>query len=234
MRLLGLIGGLSWESTQIYYRAINEGVRERLGGLHSARLLVWSFDFAEIEVMQAAGDWAAATAAMSDAARRLAAAGADGVLICSNTMHRMAPEVETAAGRPLLHIADATAARLKARGAKRPGVLATRYTMEQAFYKGRLAERHGLDVRVPDEPGRTKVNDVIYEELCRGIVRTESKSAYLAIIDDLRRQGADSLILGCTEVGMLIRQDDVDLPVFDTTMIHCEEAVSFLLAERNG
>jgi aspartate racemase len=229
VRTLGLIGGLSWESTQIYYRVINEGVRARLGGLHSAQLLLWSFDFAEIEARQAAGDWAGATTAMADAARRLARAGAEGLLVCSNTMHRMADEVEAAAGLPLLHIADATAARLRASGAQRPGLLATRYTMEQAFYRGRLQERHGLDVLVPDEPGRTLVHDVIYDELCQGIVRAESKAAYRRIVADLRAQGADSLILGCTEVGMLIAQADVDLPVFDTTLIHGEEAVRFLI-----
>ena len=228
MRWLGLIGGLSWESTQIYYRLVNAGVRARLGGLHSAQLVLWSFDFAAIEVRQQAGDWTGAAAEMAEAGRRLVAAGADGLVICSNTMHRMAGAVEDAAGVPLLHIADATADRLLERGARRPALLATRYTMEQDFYRGRL-EARGLDVRVPDAAGCASVHAVIYEELCRGIVREESRAAYRAVVAAMAAAGADSLILGCTEIGLLIGPEDVALPVFDTTLIHAEAAVDFLL-----
>jgi aspartate racemase len=229
MKTLGLIGGMSWESTAIYYRLLNEGARDRLGGLHSAQLLLWSFDFAEIEALQAEGDWDGATARMVDAAKRLAAGGAAALLICTNTMHRMADQVQAAVDVPLIHIADATAAAIKAGTARRPALLATRYTMEQDFYKGRLRDRHGIDVLVPDEAGRERVHHIIYDELCRGIIRPESKAVYLAEIDRLRAAGADSVIFGCTEVGMLIAQADLDLPVFDTTVIHAERALDFAL-----
>ena len=230
MRTIGVIGGLSWESTALYYRFMNERARERLGGLHSARLLLWSFDFAEVERLQAEGDWEGATALMADAARRLAAGGADLLVIASNTMHRMADAVEAAGGVPLIHIADATAAAAKHLGVTRPALLATRYTMEQPFYKGRLRDRHGLDAIVPDAGGRELVHRVIYEELCLGVVRPESKRAYLDVVAGLRRQGADGVILGCTEVGMLIGPDDIDLPVLDTARLHAEAAVDAALA----
>ena len=229
MRTIGVIGGLSWESTALYYRFMNERARERLGGLHSARLLLWSFDFAKVERLQAEGDWDGATALMADAARRLAAGGAELLVIASNTMHRMADAVEEAAGVPLLHIADATAAAARRQGVTRPALLATRYTMEQPFYKGRLRERHGIEALVPDAGGRELVHRIIYEELCRGIVRPESKRAYVEVVDGLRRQGADGVILGCTEVGMLIGPDDVDLPVLDTARLHAEAAVDAAL-----
>jgi aspartate racemase len=230
LRTLGVIGGLSWESTALYYRFMNERARERLGGLHSARLLLWSFDFAEVERLQAEGDWEGATALMADAARRLAAGGADLLVIASNTMHRMADAVEAAGGVPLIHIADATAAAARRLGVTRPVLLATRYTMEQPFYKGRLRVRHGLDAIVPDAGGRELVHRVIYEELCLGVVRPESKRAYLEVVEGLRRQGADGVILGCTEVGMLIGPDDVNLPVLDTARLHAEAAVDAALA----
>lgn len=230
MRTLGVIGGLSWESTALYYRFMNERARERLGGLHSARLLLWSFDFAEVERLQAEGDWEGATALMADAARRLAAGGAELLVIASNTMHRMADAAEAAGGVPLLHIADATAAAARRLGVNRPALLATRYTMEQPFYKGRLRDRHGLDAIVPDAGGRELVHRVIYEELCLGVVRPESKRAYLEVVEGLRRQGADGVILGCTEVGMLIGPDDVNLPVLDTARLHAEAAVDAALA----
>ena len=230
MRTIGVIGGLSWESTALYYRFLNERARERLGGLHSARLLLWSFDFAEVERLQAEGDWEGATALMADAARRLAAGGADLLVIASNTMHRMADAVETAGGVPLIHIADATATAARGLGVTRPALLATRYTMEQPFYKGRLRERHGLDAIVPDAGGRELVHRVIYEEPCLGVVRPELKRAYLDIVAGLRRQGADGVILGCTEVGMLIGPDDIDLPVLDTARLHAEAAVDAALA----
>jgi aspartate racemase len=227
LRLLGLIGGMSWESTAIYYRHLNELARDRLGGLHSARLVLWSVDFAEIAGLQHAGDWAAAGRLLADAARRLQAAGAEAVVLCTNTMHKVADAVGTAVGVPLLHIADATAAAVRGAGSRRPALLATRFTMEQDFYLDRLRDRHGLEAIVPDEAGRTVVHDVIYRELCRGIVRPESKAAYLAEIERLRLAGADGVILGCTEITMLIGQADLDLPVFDTTRIHAEAAMDF-------
>lgn len=230
MKTLGLIGGMSWESTAIYYRHLNELARQRLGGLHSAQLLLWSFDFAEIEALQAAEDWAAATERMVEAARGLARAGAEAIVICTNTMHRMAAEVEAAVEIPLIHIADTTAAAIQASPARRPLLLATGYTMAQDFYKGRLRDRHGIDVAVPDPAGRALVHRVIYEELCQGVVRPESKAAYLDLIEAQRRGGVDGVILGCTEVCMLIGPEDVDLPVFDTTRIHAERALDFALS----
>ncbi|HEX8375085.1 MAG TPA: aspartate/glutamate racemase family protein [Geminicoccaceae bacterium] len=230
MRTIGLIGGLSWESTALYYRQLNELARERLGGLHSAEILLWSFDFAEVEALQAAGDWAGATRLMVGAARRLEAGGAGLLVICSNTMHRMAGEVEAATGLPLVHIADATGVAARRAGVRRPALLATRYTMEQEFYVGRLRERHGVEAIVPDAGGRELVHRVIYEELCLGVVRAESKAAYLDVVDGLRRRGADGVILGCTEVTMLIGQGDVGLPVLDTTRLHVEAAMEAALA----
>jgi aspartate racemase len=230
MKTIGLIGGLSWESTAPYYRHLNEGVRERLGGLHSARIVLWSFDFAQVEALQAEGDWAGATRLMEDAARRLAGAGAELIVIASNTMHRMADEVEAAARLPLVHIADATGLSVRAAGLRRPALLATRYTMEQDFYRGRLATRHGVEAMVPDERGRELVHRIIYEELCVGIVRPQSKAAYLEEIERLRRQGADGVILGCTEVGLLLGPEDTDLPMFDTTRLHVEKALDVALA----
>ena len=229
MKTLGLIGGMSWESTAVYYRLLNELVRERLGGLHSAKLLLWSFDFAEIEALQSAGDWDKATVHMVDAARRLEQAGADGLLICTNTMHRMADAVQAAVGIPLLHIADATGAALKAADCLRPALLGTRFTMEQDFYRGRLRDRFGLDVRVPDAAGRSVVNRVIYDELCRGVIRPDSRRNYLDIVEAMRAEGADSVIFGCTEVGLLISPADLDAPAFDTTRIHAERAIDFAL-----
>ena len=230
MKALGLIGGMSWESTAIYYRHLNEIVRERLGGLHSAKLLLWSFDFAEIARLQSAGDWDAAAALLIETARKLEAAGADALVICTNTMHRMADEVQAAVSIPLIHIADATAEAVKRAGSSRPALLATRFTMEQDFYKGRLAERHGLEAIVPDAAGRDMVHRVIYEELCRGIVRKTSKAEYVAEISRLRRDdNIDGVIMGCTEITMLIGEGDFDMPVFDTTRIHAEAAIEFAL-----
>ncbi len=227
MKAIGLIGGLSWESTAIYYRLLNEGMRRRQGGLHSAELLLWSFDFARIEALQSRGDWTAAGAQMVDAARRLERGGAECLVICSNTMHRLAPEIEATVDLPLLHIADATAAAIKAAAIRRPLLLATAYTMEQPFYKERLARRHGIDAIVPAPADREVVHRIIYEELCRGIVRPDSKSAYLAVIDRARARGADGVILGCTEVGLLIGRADLDLPVFDSAALHVEAALDF-------
>ena len=229
--MLGLIGGMSWESTAIYYRHLNEIARERLGGLHSARLVLWSVDFAEIAELQHAGDWAAAGRILADAARKLEAAGAEALVLCTNTMHLLTPTLEAAVGIPLLHIADATGAALAGARRKRPLLLATRFTMEQAFYRDRLRERHGQAAMIPEETDRAMVHDIIYNELCRGVVRRESRRAYLDIIDRLRDQGADLVILGCTEIAMLIGPGDLDLPMFDTTRLHAEAAVRFMIDE---
>lgn len=230
MKTIGLIGGMSWESTVTYYQLLNRMTRARLGGLHSAEILMWSFDFAEIEALQAAGDWAAATARMVDAARRLERGGAGCLLICTNTMHKMAPEVADAVSVPLIHIADATADAIRAAGSQRPLLLATRYTMEEDFYTGRLRDRHGIDAMVPDADGRDLVHRVIYEELCRGEIRPGSKAAYLDVIASARAAGADGVIFGCTEVGLLIRPEDLDLPAFDTTELHARAALDVALA----
>ncbi|RIA56898.1 aspartate/glutamate racemase family protein [Dichotomicrobium thermohalophilum] len=230
MKTIGLIGGMSWESTAVYYRLLNQMARERLGGLHSAQLLLWSFDFAQIEALQAAGDWAAATEAMVAAARRLERGGADGLVICTNTMHKMAGEVQAAVSIPLIHIGDATARAIHEAGARKPLLLATRYTMEQDFYKGFLRDRHGIDVAVPDEAGRTVVHDIIYNELCQGVVKPESKRAYLDVIARAQSDGIDGVIFGCTEVGLLLSPQDLDLPAFDTTALHARAALDFALS----
>ncbi|MBZ9820597.1 aspartate/glutamate racemase family protein [Mesorhizobium sp. CA4] len=231
MKTLGLIGGMSWESTAIYYRLLNEIVRERLGGLHSAKLLLWSFDFAEIAERQHAGDWEGAGVLLVEAARKLEAGGAEGLVICTNTMHKLADTVQAAISIPLIHIADATAQAVLDAGVKRPALLATRFTMEQDFYKGRLAGKYGLEPVVPDQAGRNMVHKVIYDELCQGIVKSESKSAYLDEIGRMRRTDqVDGVIMGCTEITMLIGQGDFDVPVFDTTRIHAAAAVDFALA----
>lgn len=230
MKTLGLIGGMSWESTAIYYRLLNEIVRERLGGLHSARLLLWSFDFAEIAERQHEGDWQGAGVLLIEAARKLETAGAEGLLICTNTMHKLADAVQAAVSIPIIHIADATAVAIKDAGVSRPALLATRFTMEQDFYKGRLIDKYGLQPVVPDQAGRDMVHRVIYEELCQGIVTTESKAAYVDEVTRMRRdEKIDGVIMGCTEITMLIGQPDFDIPVFDTTRIHAEAAVEFAL-----
>lgn len=229
MKTIGLIGGLSWESSSEYYRIINQVVRERLGGVHSAQCLLWSFDFAEIEALQAVGEWDAATARMIDAARRLERGGADCLVICSNTMHRMADEVQGAVDIPLLHIADPTGRAIQSAGVERVGLIATRYTMEGAFYRRRLVEKFGLDVRVPPEPGRTTIHNVIYHELVVGVIREESRQAYQAVIGDLVGEGAQAIILGCTEIDLLIKPEHSPAPLFDTTHLHALAAVDFAL-----
>lgn len=229
MKTIGLIGGMSWESSLVYYRIINEAVKERLGGLHSAQCLMYSFDFAEIEHLQATGDWEMATARMIDAARSLQRGGADCLVICTNTMHRMADEVQAAVDLPLIHIADATAAAIQRDGLTQVGLLGTRFTMEQAFYKGRLAQQHGLDVRVPDADGRALVDRVIYQELVRGEIHDDSRRAYVAQIEALAQDGAAGVILGCTEIGLLIKPEHSPVPVYDTTVLHALAAVDFAL-----
>nr|WP_246024489.1 aspartate/glutamate racemase family protein [Azospirillum ramasamyi] len=221
---------MSWESSAEYYRIINERVRDRLGGLHSARCLMWSFDFAEIEALQHAGRWDDATALLIDAARRLERGGADFVVICTNTMHRMADEVQAAIGLPLLHIADPTAERIRAAGLGRVGLLGTAFTMEQDFYKGRLVQKHGLEVLVPDEDDRAAVHRVIYDELVQGRVVESSRQAYRGVIERLVGRGAEAVILGCTEIMLLVRPEDSPVPLYDTTAIHAEAAVELALS----
>ncbi|WP_022924283.1 aspartate/glutamate racemase family protein [Serinicoccus marinus] len=228
MRTIGLLGGMSWESSAEYYRLLNEGVRDRLGGLHSARLVLASVDFAQVEAMQVAGDWEAAGRLLADEARGVEAAGADLLLICTNTMHKVADQVQAAVGIPLLHLADATARAVQGAGIERVGLLGTAFTMEQDFYTGRLSD-HGLDVLVPDAPGRELVHRVIYDELCQGVVREESRQAYQRVVADLVERGARGVILGCTEIELLLGADDVDVPVFATTALHVEAALDAAL-----
>ncbi|MBP1876445.1 aspartate racemase [Ensifer adhaerens] len=230
MKVMGLIGGMSWESSAQYYRIVNQEVRARLGGVHSAKSLMWSMDFGEIERLQHIGDWSALTGEMTAAARRLEAGGADFLVICTNTMHRMADAVSAAVGIPLLHIADPTAEKIKALGLSRVGLLGTAFTMEQDFYKGRLIERHGLDVVVPDEADRKTVHDIIYKELVVGRVEDASRDAYRQVIQRLVDRGAQAIIMGCTEIMLLISQGDSPVPVFDTTELHALAAVDLALA----
>jgi aspartate racemase len=230
MKCIGLLGGMSWESTVSYYQALNRGVRARLGGLHSARVLINSVDFAEIERLQHAGDWPATARLLAAAARDLQAGGADFLLIGTNTMHKVAPEIEAAIDIPLLHIADATARRLQAGGIQRVGLLGTRFTMEQDFYKGRLQDQFGLTVLVPGEAQRERVHRIIYDELCLGQIRASSRVEYLAIIAELVEAGAQAVILGCTEIALLVGDAEAAVPLYDTTAIHAEAAVSLALA----
>ncbi|TCK08690.1 aspartate/glutamate racemase family protein [Marinobacterium mangrovicola] len=228
MKTIGLIGGMSWESTQTYYRLINEHVREQLGGLHSAKLVLFSVDFAEIERLQHQGNWEATADILAQAARSLEAAGADFILICTNTMHKVAGEVAQAVSIPLLHLADATANTLLADGVKSVGLLGTRFTMEESFYRERL-EAQGIEVIVPDEAQRDLVHTVIYDELCQGVTKPDSKSAYLDIVSSLSARGAQGVILGCTEIGLLIQSTDTQVSLYDTTEIHAERAVCLAL-----
>ncbi|EHL97369.1 aspartate racemase [Acetobacteraceae bacterium AT-5844] len=230
MKIIGLLGGMSWESSAEYYRIINQLMRDRLGGLHSARCLMWSFDFAEVEALQHARRWDDATALMIEATRRLERGGADVVVICTNTMHRMADAVQAAIGIPVLHIADPTAERIKGAGLGRVGLLGTAFTMEQDFYKGRLVARHGLEVLVPEEADRATVHRIIYDELVQGRVEPASRAAYREIIARLVDRGAEAVILGCTEIMLLVKPEDSPVPLFDTTAIHAEAAVEYSLA----
>ena len=230
MKTIGMIGGMSWESSIEYYRITNEIVKEKLGGLHSAKSLMYSVDFAEIESLQHANRWEEATQAMITAARHLEAGGADFVVICTNTMHKMADDVESAIGIPLLHIADATADAIKAQELTRIGLLGTRFTMEEDFYRGRLVEKHGLDVIIPDQEDREIVHRVIYDELVLGEIKPKSREAYKKIIEKLIAEGAQGIILGCTEIGLLVKEEDSPVPVFDTAYIHAVTAVEYALS----
>lgn len=229
-KVIGLIGGMSWESSAEYYRIINEKVRGRLGPLNSARCLMWSFDFAEIEALQHAGRWDEAGALLADAARRLERGGADFLILCTNTMHRLADALQAAVAIPLLHIADPTAERIKRAGLRRVGLLGTAFTMEQDFYKGRLSARHGLEVLVPEAADRQTVHRIIYDELVQGQVKEASRAAYRGIIAKLVAEGAEAIILGCTEIMLLVRTEDSPVPLFDTTAIHADAAVEAALA----
>ncbi|KPL17303.1 MAG: hypothetical protein AMJ93_15000 [Anaerolineae bacterium SM23_84] len=230
MKTIGLIGGMSWESSIEYYRIINETVRERLGGLHSAKSVMYSVDFAEIEVLQHRGRWDEAAQHVITAARYAEKGGADVILLCSNTMHKVADEVQRRIRIPILHIADATAAKVQVQGLRTVGLLGTKFTMEEHFYSGRLTDVFGLEVLIPGEQEREIVHRVIFDELCLGEVRPSSRSQYAGIIQQLARAGAEGVILGCTEIGLLVRQDDSPVPLFDTTRIHAEAAVDWALA----
>ncbi len=231
MKTIGLLGGMSWESTQSYYSALNEGVKVALGGLHSAKIALYSVDFAEIEKLQHQGDWHSTAEILVQAALGVQACGADFLMIGTNTMHKVAPQIEAAIDIPLLHIADATAEVLKGKEIQRVGLLGTRFTMEEDFYKGRLNNKHGIDVVVPEPAQQQWVHDIIYNELCLGDIREDSRELYLSIIDDLYEDGADAVILGCTEIALLVGQEHSDVPLFDTTAIHCQKAVEWALSE---
>ncbi|NNE63411.1 MAG: aspartate/glutamate racemase family protein [Gammaproteobacteria bacterium] len=225
MKTIGLIGGMSWESTQFYYQQINRGVRERLGGLHSAEIVMVSVDFAPIEQFQHAGDWQATADILSQAARSLEAAGADFFLICTNTMHKVAGDVTDSVSIPLLHIADATGRVLQQDGIKRVGLLGTGFTMAQPFYKHHISDNFDIEVVVPDSDGQKAVHDIIYQQLCLGDIRDSSRRIYLDVIEQLREQGCEAIILGCTEIGMLVKQSNTRVSLYDTTQIHAECAV---------
>lgn len=229
MKTIGLIGGMSWESTVTYYQLINEAVKQALGGLHSAKILLYSVDFAEIEEYQAKGLWAESAEVLAQAAENLEKAGADFLLICTNTMHKVAPQVAARVSIPLIHIAEATAEVLKQQGITTVGLLGTKYTMTQDFYKQKLIDA-GISVVIPDEAGVELVNRVIYDELCLGIIKEDSRQQFVSVIEDLRSRGAQGVILGCTEIGLLISQADTALPVFDTTKIHAEAAAAYALS----
>lgn len=228
MKTIGLIGGMSWESTALYYRQINEAVRQRLGGLHSAKIILWSVDFDGIAALQRAGDWAAAGEQLAQAARALEAAGTDFLLLCTNTMHKVAPAIEAAVRIPLLHIADPTAQAIQSAGFSTVGLLGTRFTMEQPFYVDRL-QHHGLQVLLPDAPDRDTVHRVIFEELCLGQISTASRQHYQRIMSKLVAQGAQAIILGCTEITLLVSADNASVPLFDTPALHAQAAADFAL-----
>ncbi|WP_289096126.1 aspartate/glutamate racemase family protein [uncultured Pseudoalteromonas sp.] len=225
MKTIGLIGGMSWESTQSYYQLLNQGVKNKLGGLHSAKIVLVSLDFAEIAVLQQQQDWPQMAEVLIKAAKQVEAAGADYLLICTNTMHKLAEQVQAAVAIPLLHIADAVGENLIQHNFKKVALLGTQFTMEQDFYKQRLADKFAIDVLIPDTQGRETVHRVIYDELCKGIISPESKTEYLTIIDDLTQQGAEAIILGCTEIALLVQQSDTSIPLLDSTALHCAMAL---------
>ncbi|WP_148864084.1 aspartate/glutamate racemase family protein [Marinobacter fonticola] len=231
MKTIGLLGGMSWESTVSYYRALNEGVKQALGGLHSARIVMNSVDFADIEALQKSGDWPETARLLSKAAQSVEAGGADFLLIGTNTMHKVAPEIQAAISIPLLHIADATAEKLKADGVRHVGLLGTRYTMEQDFYKGPMRDRYEMDVLVPSDDEQAMIHHIIFEELCLGVIRDESRQRYLKCIDHLHERGAEAIVLGCTEIALLVGPEHTAVPLYDTAQIHAEEAVRLALMD---
>jgi aspartate racemase len=231
MKTIGLLGGMSWESTESYYRILNEGVKEKLGGLHSAKICLFSVDFDEIEKLQHSGNWSETAKILGDASQRIEAGGADFLVICTNTMHRVAREIELSIHIPLLHIADATAEKITSEGLRKVGLLGTKFTMEQDFYKGRLREYHGIEVLIPNDKDRDFIHDVIYNELCLGKINKESRAAYVRIIENLADKGAQAVILGCTEIALLVQQEHTAVPLFDTTKIHAMKAVEEALSE---
>ena len=230
MKTIGLIGGMSWESTATYYRDINLGIQAQLGGLHSAKMMMYSVDFHEIEQLQASGQWDAAGALLAEVAQTLERAGAQGLVLCTNTMHNVADTIQAAVHIPLLHIADPTAVAIGAQGYTSVGLLGTRFTMERDFYRRRLEDNHGLTVLIPDAPDRDHVHRVIYDELCQGKLLPASREAYLRVIDTLRARGAQAIILGCTEIALLVQQHDCSLPLFDTAALHADSAARWMLA----
>lgn len=229
MKTIGMLGGMSWESTASYYKAINESVKRQLGGLHSAKICMYSVDFAEIEKLQHQGRWDETADILSKAARGIEAGGADFLLICTNTMHKVAPQIESSLSIPLLHIADATGEKLVADGISKVGLLGTRFTMEQGFYKQRITDKFDIDVIVPNGDEQTMIHDIIYHELCLGVIEDASRRQYLEVINALHQQGAEAIILGCTEIALLVQQEDTNVPLYDTTAIHAEAAVVLAL-----
>ena len=230
MKTIGLLGGMSWESTIPYYRQINQHIKQQLGGLHSAKIILYSVDFADIEALQRSGDWDKAGELLAEAAVKLQSAGADCLVLCTNTMHKVAAVIETAVTIPLLHIADATAEAIQLAGLNKVALLGTRFTMEQDFYKKRLTESYGLEVLVPDEESRALVHQVIYQELCLGVVKPDSRLQYQQIMADLVVQGAEAIILGCTEIALLVSAEDCAVPLFDTTALHAQKAADWSLS----
>ena len=230
MKTIGMIGGMSWESTVSYYQALNEGIKAERGGLHSAKICLYSVDFAEIEALQHQGKWDETAVILSKAAQSVEAGGADCLLICTNTMHKVAPQIEAKITIPILHIADATAEQLLSDGVTKVGLLGTRFTMEQDFYKSRLVDKFGIEVLVPDEDDRDVIHTVIYDELCQGMVSAESRGRYLEVVDRLASQGAQAVILGCTEIALLISQNHTTVPLYDTTKIHADYAVKWAIS----
>ena len=230
MKTIGLLGGMSWESTITYYTRINTGIRDALGGLHSAKIILYSVEFSAIERLQNLGQWDKAGERLADAAKKIESAGADCLLICTNTMHKVAKEVEAEISIPLIHIADATAFTIRNRGMSSIGLLGTRFTMEDDFYRGRLEKKFGIDVYIPENEERAMVHRVIYDELCCGIISDDSRKAFAHVVEDLAHKGAQGVVLGCTEISLLIGRQDTSIPLFDTTAIHADAAVQFALS----
>lgn len=229
MKTIGMIGGMSWESSLEYYRIVNQAVKEKLGGFHSAQCILYSLDFDDVEKLQHQGDWESLTRLMIEAAQRVKKAGADFLVICTNTMHKMADEVQKAIQIPLLHIADVAAGAVKANGQSRVGLLGTKFTMEQDFYKGRLKEIHGIDILIPEDKERQLIHDILYNELCLGEIKELSREKFQSIIQNLVKHGAQGVILGCTEIPLIVSQEDYEIPLYDTTALHAKAAVDFAL-----